>query len=100
MLNIVLFCAYGASSGLLVEKLEAEALARGIEASINAYSVDEASRYVNEADIILLGPQMRMRLADMEQQYPESKFMLIDTLDYGRMRAANILDAVDKKLNS
>ena len=100
MLNIVLFCAYGASSGLLVDKLKAEAEARGLDAAINAYSVDEAERYVEDADIILLGPQMRMRMADLESEYPDTKFMLIDTLDYGRMRVANILDAVDEKLNS
>lgn len=100
MLNIVLLCAYGASSGLLVEKLAAEADARGMEACINAYSVDEIERYVDDADIVLLGPQMRMRLADLERDYPEGRFLLIDTLDYGRMKAGNILDAVDKKLNS
>lgn len=100
MLNIVLLCAYGASTGLLVSKLKAETQKRKQEAVINAYGIDEAGSVVGAADIVLLGPQMRTRLKDLEKEYPDSTFMVIDTLAYGRMKADKILDAVDEKLSS
>lgn len=54
MRNIVLFCAAGMSTSLLVNKMKAAAAQQGYECNIIAYSLAEAAEKGGSADIILL----------------------------------------------
>ena len=59
MLNVVLLCQFGASTGMLAENIRKAADTRNIEMVINAYSIADAKNVVGNADVILLGPQLR-----------------------------------------
>ena len=95
MLNIVLLCAYGASTGMLCDKIIDAAKNMNIDCSVNAYSYDDADKVVPLADIVLLGPQMRMKLRECQAKFGNQgiPFMVIDIKDYGRMNGANVLKA-------
>ena len=62
MRKIILLCAAGMSTSALVRKMQDAAKAENYECEISAHSVSEAKNY-GSADIILLGPQVRYRLA-------------------------------------
>ena len=59
MRNIVLFCAGGMSTSMMVKKMEASAKEQGYECTISAHALSEAQTYGKDADAILVGPQVR-----------------------------------------
>ena len=66
-MNILLCCAAGMSSSLIVTKMEKAAEARGIEVKIWAVSGSEVNSHIDEADVLLLGPQVRYLLPKMKE---------------------------------
>jgi len=98
MKNIVLLCAAGMSTSLLVTKMKKAADESGYECQIAAYSLAEASNVVPSADIVLLGPQVRFNLAKLRIAYPTK---IIDTIEmrmYGMMDGKAVMEIVKKTL--
>ena len=85
------------STSALVRKMQDAAKADNYECEISAHPVADASNYA-DADIILLGPQVRYRLKDVQGQLPNNKVEVIDMKDYGMMNGKGVLDHVRKVL--
>lgn len=96
MKNIVLICAAGMSTSLLVSKMENEAASEGYDCKIQAYSVTEAPYVIPDADVVLLGPQVRYNLKSYREQFPDKKIELIDMVQYGTMNGRAVLDFAKK----
>mgnify|MGYP003079599206 FL=1 len=97
MTKIVLLCAAGMSTSALVRKMKDAAKAEGYECDISAHSVSEVKSY-QSADMILLGPQVRYRLKEVQGELPNNKVEVIDMKDYGMMNGKAVLDHVRKVL--
>ncbi|MFR6562474.1 MAG: PTS sugar transporter subunit IIB [Eubacterium ventriosum] len=67
-MKILLVCNAGMSTGIMKMKLEQEAKARGLEASVDATPMVELGDNLEETSIILLGPQIRFALDDIKKQ--------------------------------
>ena len=68
MRKIMLFCAAGMSTSLLVSKMQKEADARGItDLKIWAVSQGEYEREIHDVNVCLLGPQVRFRLTQAKE---------------------------------
>ena len=109
-MNILLVCAAGMSTSLLVNRMNEAAAAKGIELHIEAHPVGSIDQYGDSADVILLGPQVRYELKNVKAKYPgkpvETINMqeeaakvnpglpvdVIDMKDYGMMNGAKVLD--------
>jgi PTS system cellobiose-specific IIB component len=91
MRKIVLLCAAGMSTSALVRKMKDAAKDEGYDCDISAHSVAEAKNYA-DADIILLGPQVRYRLQEVQKLLPDNKVEVIDMKDYGMMNGKAVLD--------
>lgn len=98
MKNIVLFCAAGMSTSLLVTKMQQAANASGFEATIAAHPIAEAEAFGKEADIVLLGPQVRFELARIQALLPDKPVEAIDMRAYGMMDGAAVIEQVKKVL--
>lgn len=98
MKNIVLFCAAGMSTSLLVNKMKAAAEAEGLEYEIAAHPLSEVDTYGPAADIILLGPQVKYKLKDTQAQFPDKPVEPINMSDYGMMNGANVIKRVKEVL--
>jgi len=61
------------STSLLVSKMRKAAEEIGYECEINAYSVSEVTTYGPESDIVLLGPQVRYELNNVQAKLPNNK---------------------------
>ncbi|WP_077614114.1 PTS sugar transporter subunit IIB [Caenibacillus caldisaponilyticus] len=93
MVNILLVCAAGMSTSLLVAKMENAAKARALEVNIRAVAVSEAARHLDQADVVLLGPQVRY-MVDKVQKDAEPygiRVGVIDPVHYGMIHGDAVL---------
>ena len=92
MKNILLVCAAGASTSMLADKMQKEADARGIEASVRAVAEQQAAIDGADADVVLVGPQMRFKVDAIKAMFPGKPVTDIDMRSYGMMDAPAVLD--------
>lgn len=92
-MNIYLFCAAGMSTSVLVKKMQEAAQQKGKDATIIAFPIQELDRRVDEADVVLLGPQVGFQLANAEKICtPKGKpVAVIPMNDYGTCNGMNVL---------
>lgn len=98
MRKIILLCTAGMSTGALVTKMKVAAKESGYESEIAAYSVSEAASVAVNADIILLGPQVKYQLKSVQKLFPEKPVEAIDMVSYGRMDGAKVIAYVKEVL--
>lgn len=92
MRKIRLFCSAGMSTSLLVSKMQAAAKKKNLEVDICAYSEAEVSEKGIEADVILLGPQIKYMSKSIKDMYPEKPVEVIDMRSYGVMDGNAVLE--------
>lgn len=97
--QIMLVCAAGMSTSLMVNKMQKAAGERGLAATIFAVPVSEAEDYLSEkkVDVLLLGPQVRYLLEDLQEKLA-SKGIPVDVIpmtDYGMMKGDKVLDLAE-----
>ena len=92
MKQILLVCNAGMSTSMLVKKMQQSATERGIEVSIEAKSITEAKKNIHEADVILIGPQIRYELPAVKEIAGDIRVEAIDMRDYGMMNGPKVLD--------
>lgn len=93
MKKILLLCAAGMSTSILVNKMKEAANKNGIEAQIEAVSLENFENKLNEYDVFLLGPQVRFKKNELlpKAQAVGKPLEVINTTDYGMMRGENVL---------
>lgn len=97
-MNILLVCAAGMSTSLLVNRMNDAAKEKGIEVHIEAHPVGSVKNYGDDANVILLGPQVRFELKKVKGMYPDKPVEVINMQDYGLMNGAKVLDYALKLL--
>lgn len=100
MRKIILLCAAGMSTSIIVTKMREEAGLAGVEATIEAYPVSEAAAMAKDADIILLGPQVRFNLKKVQSACPGVPVEAIDMKLYGKMDGKGILALAQSKMKA
>ncbi|WP_088042590.1 PTS sugar transporter subunit IIB [Bacillus sp. EAC] len=97
-MNIMLCCSAGMTTSLIVLKMEKVAASKGISARIWAVSESVIRTEFEEADVLLLGPQVRFLLSEMEDICEEKKIPVdvIDMLNYGMCDGEAILEQAIK----
>lgn len=93
IMNILLACSAGMSTSLLVTKMIEAAKKEGIDGEIWAVSVDNIKTEVDKADVILLGPQIRFRLKEVEKSVADKNIpvAVIDMVSYGSMNGEKVV---------
>ena len=94
MKKIMLCCSAGMSTSLLMKKMIAEAEQRGLPVEINAYGVAEFAEQVGHYQVVLLGPQVKYMLADLQSRAKPFGVPVeaIAMTDYGMQRGDKVLD--------
>lgn len=83
---------YMTVAGMLAERMVAAAEAKGVEAKIWAVGEQAADANVPEADVVLVGPQMRFKVPELQATYAGKPIDAIDMRDYGMMNGEAVLD--------
>lgn len=93
MLNILLVCSAGMSTSMLVERMKKAAETRGLEAKIQSVGSAEVDVKSKQADVILVGPQVRYQLKDIQGTVNNEKpVVVISSQIYGLMDGEKALD--------
>lgn len=90
-MKILLMCNAGMSTSIMKMKLENEAKNLNIEASVTAIPMGEMKDYIEDADAVLLGPQIRFALNDVTKEAGEKPVMVISPQDFGMMKADKVM---------
>ena len=93
MVRILLVCSAGMSTSLLVTKMEKAASEQGLETKIWAVSTDAADRNMQDADVVLIGPQIKFQLDAMKQKAAKYNLQVeaIPMVDYGMCNGPKVL---------
>lgn len=94
-MKILLICAGGMSTSILMKKLEKYAAARDIELEILARGMNDYDDIYPKFDIILLGPQVSYQKSTIESN-TKKPVAVIAPYDYAVGNAENIFKQVKK----
>lgn len=94
--KIVLFCAGGMSTSLLVNKMKEAAKVLGKDYDIAAYGLSSSDKEAPDADVVLLGPQVRYAVNQLRKQYPGKAIEGIDMKAYGTMNGKAVIEQAMK----
>lgn len=94
-MKILLVCAGGMSTGLLMKKLEAYWQERGEDHSINAVGLSEYPNVYQNYDIIMVGPQVSYRLKQIKED-TQLPCETIPSFDYAVANCPNIMKIANK----
>ncbi|GAF38801.1 hypothetical protein FC83_GL002058 [Agrilactobacillus composti DSM 18527 = JCM 14202] len=95
--KIMLVCAAGMSTSLLVQKMKDAASAQGITTQIFATASSDADEKLasEKPDVLMLGPQVAFLLKDFQAK-ANIPVKVIKMQDYGMMNGEKVLaDALD-----
>lgn len=92
-IKIVLACAGGFSTSMLVERMYVAAKEKGIEVEIDAIAEGKIDKVVNQLDVLLLGPQVSYLEASLKEKYQDKELVIgvIASMDYGMMNGDKVL---------
>jgi len=94
MKKILLVCAAGMSTSLLVNRMKEAAEKKGVEVEITALPVTEASSIIDDMDIVLLGPQVRFQKSQVDALVKgRIPVEVIDMRAYGMMDGEAVLES-------
>lgn len=101
-MNILLCCAAGMSTSLLVTKMEEAAQEQGLEGKIWAVPANQVNLHIDNADVLLLGPQVRYLLSNLKK-LGEDKGIPVDAINpvhYGMCDGGEVLKAAINLVNN
>jgi Phosphotransferase system cellobiose-specific component IIB len=101
MINILLACGCGASSGFIAQSMRKAAKAKGIQAHIRAVSDTEVLGVIGDYDALLLGPHIGYRLTEFQKRFEkENKIIeVMDQRDYATLNGEAILEKILQKMD-
>jgi PTS system cellobiose-specific IIB component len=96
MKKIRLFCAAGMSTSLLVKRMQEYDALKGYDYDIAAFAIADAQQKGTDADVILLGPQVRFDLKKIKAMFPDKTVESIDMHSYGMMDGKAVVEQCRK----
>lgn len=94
--TIMLVCAAGMSTSMLVTKMQNVAKEKGLDAEIFAVAASEADKKLasQTINVVLLGPQVRFMAKQFQEKLEPLKIPVevINMADYGMMNGVKVLE--------
>lgn len=92
-MNIYLVCNAGMSTSIVVKKMQEAAEKQNLsDIHIEAFSVEILNQKATEADVVMLGPQIRHMLSEVNKIIGgKCPVDVMDMRDYGTLRGDKIL---------
>ena len=96
MKRILLCCGSGASSGFMAKNANVAAKARGLNWNIKARSESEVEDYLDEVDLVMVGPHFKHRYEAIKEVADEYHVpvALIDGTIYGSLDGDGLVDQI------
>ncbi len=91
-MKILLVCSAGMSTSLLVNRMNEAAREKQLNVDIEAHPIADTHLYGQDADVILLGPQVRFQEQHIRSMFDNKPIAVIDMKDYGMMNGKKVLE--------
>ncbi len=89
--KVLLACQNGMSTGIIKKKIQEEAVKNNVELVINAVGLDEVKKEAGNYGMVLLAPQIRYAYKSIAKDLEGiTNYMLIDSVDFGKMDGASV----------
>lgn len=95
-MKILLMCANGLSTGILMNKMNDWGKKNGVELEVRAVPVDDCAGIYKEYDCLLIGPQMAYKLKEVQKIATDRPVAAINPQDYALGRVDNIMKCVNE----
>jgi len=89
--HLVLVCAVGMSSSMLVNRMIRIAEKKELEVMIHASGMGDLSSFTGEADALLISPQIHYMEEKIKAKYPNIPVMSLSAKDYAEMDGEKVL---------
>lgn len=93
MVNILLACGIGASTGFMAASMRKIGKKQGLDIKVNAVSKSQIMEYADKIDVLLLGPHFSADVSKYQKQLEDYhvKVMSIDPEYYASLDGESIL---------
>lgn len=99
MKKILLLCGAGISTTMLLSKLEeAVAVSGKNEYEFEATTIEQADKYVPEADVVLVAPQISFQIGSLQRRFPDAKFSAMDMHMFGMIDGDAIIELAERTI--
>lgn len=98
MRKVLLVCNAGMSTSILMNKMREYAESVNYEMEVEAHPVSTVEEKGQNADVILLGPQIRFNLTKVKGIFPDKPVEAIDIQAYGTMNGEKVVKHVQTLL--
>lgn len=95
-LRVLLVCGSGASSGFMAANIRKAAKQKGIELEVQARSDSEIDNYIEDVDLIMVGPHLEYIMEDLDEythEYPV-KIALMKPEYYSRLDGEKAIEHI------
>jgi len=96
--NIVLVCNMGLSTSALIKKMRSYAESIDFECTVNAYPISELPNVVDEAHVILVGPQISFMMDKIKSAVGSLPLASIPPQMYGLMDGKAVTELAIKMM--
>ncbi len=100
MKKIMLVCAFGMSTSMLVKRMIKASEENGKDYEINAESLEVVLANGTDADVLMLAPQVRYAEGKMAEAFPDKTVVSIEMRTYGLMDGAAVIKAAEDAYNA
>ena len=98
-MKLLLVCNAGMSTSMLVSKIESAAKDQGIDIEVAACPLTQAEKIIDEWDVVMLGPQVRHCLPQLQKATNITPIEVIDMKDYGMMNGEKVYNYAKKLMD-
>ena len=101
-MRVILVCSAGMSTSMLVQRMRKAAEEKGITATIAATAEAELANHLDQADVILVGPQVRYLAPKIKEKAAPYgiKVEVIDAIAYGMMDGEKVFAQAQALVNN
>ena len=97
-MKILLMCANGLSTGILMNKMNQWAEQNNEDLEVKAIPIDDYLSVYKDYDVLLVGPQMRYKIKDVQKAVTDRPSAVINPSDYALGNVENIIKEVKHRL--
>lgn len=94
-MKVLLVCAGGVSTGILMKKMMKHAQAENIDLEVEAHAVQEFDNNIDRFDVVLVAPQISYKFNELKER-TSKPVGVIEPMDYGMGRADVIIQLAAK----
>ena len=94
-MKVLLMCANGLSTGILMNKMNQWAKQNNEDLEVKAIPIDD---YLSVYDVLLVGPQMRYKIKDVQKAVTDRPSAVINPSDYALGNVENIIKEIKRMI--